>query len=128
MRIIFNIIQFLLTMIIAFYKNILFKGYVKLKHYLNHRYGQANTRVITMVLFIIGFIIIYTLFLILWNSYKIRNNDIPINLIEKNNTSILEDKNETIINTNKTSNISNNYTNYTNSNNQTSNISSNFTN
>ena len=128
MRIIFNILQFLLAMIIAFYKNILYKGYVKLKHYLNHRYGQANTRVITMVLFIIVFVVIYSLILILCNSYKSSHNNIPINLIEKNNSEIFESKNETINNTNKIDNISARYTNYTNSNNQTSNISSNYTN
>ena len=128
MRIIFNILQFLLAMIIAFYKNILYKGYVKLKHYLNHRYGQANTRAITMVLFIIVFVVIYSLILILCNSYKSSHNNIPINLIEKNNSEIFESKNETINNTNKIDNISARYTNYTNSNNQTSNISSNYTN
>ena len=128
MRIIISIIQFLLKMIIAFYKNIFYKGYVKLKHFLNHRYGQANTRVIIMVLFIIVFIVIYSLILILWNSYKSKNNDISVNLIEKNNSTFFEIKNETFININKTSNISSNYTNYTNSNNQASNISSNYTN
>ena len=128
MRIIFNILQFLLAMIIAFYKNILYKGYVKLKHYLNHRYGQTNTRTITMVLFIIVFVVIYSLILILCNSYKSSHNNIPINLIEKNNSEIFESKNETINNTNKIDNISARYTNYTNSNNQTSNISSNYTN
>ena len=115
-------------MIFAFYKNILFQGYAKLKNYLNHRYGQTNTRIITKVLFIIGFLIIYTLFLILWNSYKIKNNDIPINLNQKNNSTIFSTKNETIINTNIMSNINLNYTNNINSNNQMSNISSNFTN
>ena len=128
MRIIFNIIQFLFTMIIAFYKNILYKGYLKLRHYLNHRYGQANTRVITMVLFMIVFIIIYSLVLILCNSNKNKNNDITINLIEKNNSVIFEAKNETFINTNKTSDIPSNNTNNIDRNNQTNNISSNYSN
>ena len=44
MRIIFNILQFLLANIIAFYKNILYKGYIKLKHYLNLRYLKKNLK------------------------------------------------------------------------------------
>ena len=94
MRIIYNIIQFLIAIIIAFYKYIIYKGYIKLKNYLIRRYGQANSRRINMILFIIGFIIIYSLFLYIWNSFKLRNVDNPLYLVEKN-SSIIFEKNET---------------------------------
>ena len=128
MRIIFNIIRFLLTMNIAFYKNVLYQGYAKLKHYLNHRYGKTNTRIIKMLLFIISFLLIYTIFLILLNSYKIKNNDNHINLNQKNNSTIFDTKNDSIINTHIKTNITLNYIHIINSNNQTSNISLNYTN
>ena len=94
MRIIYNIIQFLIAIIIAFYKYIIYKGYIKLKNYLIRRYGQANSRRINMILFIIGFIIIYSLFLYIWNSFKLRKVDNPLYLVEKN-SSIIFEKNET---------------------------------
>jgi len=99
-KIIFNVIQFLIYTLINFSKNVLYKGYKKLKHYLHHRYGQANSRRIMMFLFILGFIIVYSLIVFLWNSYKMRKADKPmINLIEKNNSIIKEFKNETKDNT-----------------------------
>ena len=107
MKIISNVIQFLITIIIAFCKNIVYNGYIKLKNYLNHRYGQQNSRRIRMILFIIGFIVIYSLILYIWNSFKFKSpsNQInPVNLINKNNTVISESKNET-------NNIKNNITN-----------------
>ncbi len=106
-KIIFNIIQFLLAIFIAFYKNIIYKGYIKFKNYLNHRYGQANSRRITMVFIIIGFIIVYSLILYVWNSYKIKNVDNTINLVQKNSSVIFEPKNETYNNISMT-NISSN--------------------
>ena len=106
MKIIFNIIQFLLVLIIGFYKNRIYKGYIKLRHYLIHRYGQAKTKRITLVFFIIGFIIIYSLILYIWNSFKIKKEDNPLNLLEKNNTIIAQSKKET--NNNKTNKISSN--------------------
>ena len=120
MRIIGNIVQFLIKIIIAFCKNVVYKGYLQLKNYLNHRYGQANSRRIRMILFIIGFIIIYSFILYIWNSYKLRSDSDPVNLIEKNNTKFLDLNNE---NDDK----KNTYTNNTNNNNNT-NINSNNTN
>ena len=107
-KIIFNIIQFVFAILIAFFKNIIYKGYVKLKHYLNHKYGQANARKIIVVFLIIGFIIIYSLILCIWNSYKMKNVENPINLIEKNSSSIFESKNETNNNITLTNISSNN--------------------
>lgn len=97
-RIIFNIIQLLITIIIAFCKNIIYKGYIKLKNYLNHKYGQTNSRRIRMIIFIICFIFIYSFILYIWNSYKMKNTIIN----EKKNVTILESNFETtnIINDN----------------------------
>ena len=95
MRIIFNIIQYLFNAIIAFYKNIIYNGFIKLKHYLNHRYGQANSLRIIMVIFIICFLIVYAIILYIVNSYKMKSAPNTINLIEKNNTKTLDYNNET---------------------------------
>ena len=132
MKIISKALQFLITIIIAFCKNIVYNGYIKLKNYLNHRYGQQNSRRIRMILFIIGFIVIYSLILYIWNSFKFKSssNQInPVNLISKNNTVISGSKNEAnntnnnitnnidIINNNKTNcsnNIINNFNNISN--------------
>jgi hypothetical protein len=130
MRIISNIVQFLITIIIAFCKNVVYKGYIQLKNYLNHRYGQANSRRIRMILFIIGFIIIYSFILYIWNSYKLRSDSDPVNLIEKNNTKFLDlnnendDKNNTYTNNTNNTNINSNNTNNSN-NTENTNISSN---
>jgi hypothetical protein len=94
-KIIFNIIRFLFTILMAFCKNIIYKGYVKLKHYLNHRYGQSNSRRIIIFLIIFGFIIIYSLILYISQSYKMKNIENPTKLIENNSSSIFESKNET---------------------------------
>ena len=113
MRIIINIMQYLIKTIIAFYKNVLYSGFIKLKHYLHHRYGQANSLRIIMVLFIICFLIIYSFILYIVNSYKIRKapQPQPINFVEKNNSIILESKNKTSdINININSNFINNIT------------------
>ena len=107
-KIIFNIIQFLFTILIAFCKNIIYKGYVKLKHYLNHRYGQANSRRIIIFLIIFGFVIIYSLILYICQSYKMKNLENPIKLIENNSSSIFESKNETNNNINQANFSSNN--------------------
>ena len=130
MRIIGNIVQFLIKIIIAFCKNVVYKGYIQLKNYLNHRYGQANSRRIRMILFIIGFIIIYSFILYIWNSYKLRSDSDPVNLIEKNNTKFLDlnnendDKNNTYTNNTNNTNINSNNTNNSN-NTENTNISSN---
>ena len=130
MRIIGNIVQFLIKIIIAFCKNVVYKGYLQLKNYLNHRYGQANSRRIRMILFIIGFIIIYSFILYIWNSYKLRSDSDPVNLIEKNNTKFLDlnngndDKNNTYTNNTNNTNINSNNTNNSN-NTENTNISSN---
>ena len=110
-RIFFTIIQFLIAIIIAFFKNNIFKGYNKLKHHLVHKYGQANSRKIAMVLFIIGFIIIYSLIIYIWNSFKMRivGNQID-NIAKENNETFLISKNETI--SNKTNNTSGNISDY----------------
>ena len=110
-RIIFTIIQFLIAIIIAFFKNNIFKGYNKLKHHLVHKYGQANSRKIAMVLFIIGFIIIYSLIIYIWNSFKMRivGNQID-NIAKENNETFLISKNETI--NNKTNSTSGNISDY----------------
>ena len=105
MKIISRIVYCLLTIMISFCKNYVYKGYIKLKNYLNHRYGQQNSRRIRMILFIIGFIIIYSLILYIWHSLKLKSPEVnPVNLINKNNTIISELKNET-------NNTSNNITN-----------------
>ena len=107
-KIIFNIIRFLFTILMAFCKNIIYKGYVKLKHYLNHRYGQANSRRIIIFLIIFGFVIIYSLILYICQSYKMKNLENPIKLIENNSSSIFESKNETNNNINQANFSSNN--------------------
>ena len=95
--IIFNIIKIL----VVFSKNIIYKGYKNLKHYLHHRYGQANSRIIMMVIFILGFIFIYSIILILWNSYKTKmpTDNSAFNINGKNNSLILDSKNDVINNT-----------------------------
>ena len=96
-RIVIKILQYLFNAMINFYKNVMYTGFIKLKHYLNHRYGQANSLRIIMVLFIICFLIIYSFILYIVNSYKIRNapQPQPVNFAEKNNSIILESKNKT---------------------------------
>ena len=130
-RIIFNVIQLLITFLITFSKNVIYKGYINLKHYLHHKYGQTNSRRIIIFLFILCFIIIYSLILYIWNSYKMKYvNNSTVNLIEKNNSIILETKNET--NNNIVNNTLGNYTSENNtlvnntSINITSNINSNY--
>ena len=129
-RIIFNIIKFLFSIFITFCKNVIYKGYKRLKNYLHHRYGQSTARRIMIFLFIICFIIIYCLFLCIWNSFKMKKveNHHVVNLIERNNSKLDESKNENDINIdmkNNTieSNISNNNTSINNTliNNNTSN-------
>ena len=124
MRIIINIIQRLFNAIIAFYKNVMHNGFIKLKHYLNHRYGQANSLRIIMVLFIICFLIVYSFILYIVNSYKVKSTPNTINLIEKNNSKALEYNNATL-NTKSINNASTNVShnaNYTNNNNNITNI------
>jgi hypothetical protein len=106
LRIIFNIIQNLISIFITFCKNVIYKGYKKLEHYLHHRYGQATSRRVMLFLFVLCFIVIYTLFLCIWNSFKIKKIDNlhVVNLIEKNNSNILESKNDTNINLEKENN------------------------
>lgn len=124
MRIIINIIQHLFNAIIAFYKNVIHKGFIKLKRYLNHRYGQANSLRIIMVLFIICFLIVYSFILYIVNSYKVKSTPNTINLIEKNNSKALEYNNATL-NTKSINNASTNVShiaNYTNNNKNITNI------
>ena len=134
MRIISRILYFLLTIIITFCKNVVYKGYIKLKNYLNHRYGYQNSRRIRMILFIIGFIVIYSLILYIWNCIKLKSSNpvaSPVNLINKNNTVISDFKNETNNITNNITNnldiINNNNTNFANNNNITHPINNNNT-
>ena len=136
MRIIINIMQYIFNTIIAFYKNVLYNGFIKLKHYLNHRYGQANSLRIIMVLFVICFLIIYSFILYIVNSYKVKSTPNTINLIEKNNSKTLEYNNVTYY-TNATNNLSTNVShnvnntsnnNITNNNNITANESINNSN
>jgi len=124
MRIIINIIQRLFNAIIAFYKNVMHNGFIKLKRYLNHRYGQANSLRIIMVLFIICFLIVYSFILYIVNSYKVKSTPNTINLIEKNNSKALEYNNATL-NTKSINNASTNVShiaNYTNNNKNITNI------
>ena len=107
MRIIINIIQYLFNAMINFYKNVVHNGFIKLKHYLNHRYGQANSLRIIMVLFIICFLIVYSFILYVVNSYKVKSTPNIINLIKKNDSKTLEYNNATYY-TNATNNISTN--------------------
>ena len=107
MRIIINIIQYLFNAMINFYKNFMYTGFIKLKHYLNHRYGQANSLRIIMVLFIICFLIIYSFILYVVNSYKVKSTPNTINLIKKNDSKTLEYNNATYY-TNTTNNVSTN--------------------
>ena len=107
MRIIINIIQYLFNAMINFYKNVVHNGFIKLKHYLNHRYGQANSLRIIMVLFIICFLIVYSFILYVVNSYKVKSTPNTINLIKKNDSKTLEYNNATYY-TNATNNISTN--------------------
>ena len=107
MRIIINIIQYLFNAMINFYKNVVHNGFIKLKHYLNHRYGQANSLRIIMVLFIICFLIVYSFILYVVNSYKVKSTSNTINLIKKNDSKTLEYNNATYY-TNATNNISTN--------------------
>ena len=104
-RILINIIQYLFIILKSFYQNILYKGYKNLRHYLNHRYGQSNSWRIMMVLFIISFLIFYSIILYIINSYKIKKVEKPVNLILKNNSNIIETKKEEI------NNLTNNKTN-----------------
>jgi len=117
-RIVIKTIQYLFNVMINFYKNVLYSGFIKLKHYLNHRYGQANSLRIIMVLFIICFLIIYSFILYIVNSYKLRKTPQPqpVNFIEKNNTFILESNNKTINinNSNFVNNITTNISDSTN--------------
>ena len=107
MRIIINIIQYLFNAMINFYKNVVHNGFIKLKHYLNHRYGQANSLRIIMVLFVICFLIIYSFILYIVNSYKVKSTPNTINLIKKNDSKTLEYNNATYY-TNTTNNVSTN--------------------
>ena len=107
MRIIINIIQYLFNAMINFYKNVVHNGFIKLKHYLNHRYGQANSLRIIMVLFIICFLIVYSFILYVVNSYKMKSTPNTINLIKKNDSKTLEYNNATYY-TNATNNVSTN--------------------
>ena len=107
MRIIINIIQYLFNAMINFYKNVVHNGFIKLKHYLNHRYGQANSLRIIMVLFIICFLIVYSFILYVVNSYKVKSTPNTINLIKKNDSKTLEYNNATYY-TNTTNNVSTN--------------------
>ena len=107
MRIIINIIQYLFNAMINFYKNVVHNGFIKLKHYLNHRYGQANSLRIIMVLFIICFLIVYSFILYVVNSYKVKSTPNTINLIKKNDSKTLEYNNATYY-TNATNNVSTN--------------------
>ena len=107
MRIIINIIQYLFNAMINFYKNVVHNGFIKLKHYLNHRYGQANSLRIIMVLFIICFLIVYSFILYVVNSYKVKSTSNTINLIKKNNSKTVEYNNATYY-TNTTNNVSTN--------------------
>jgi hypothetical protein len=120
-RIVIKILKYLFNAMINFYKNVIYSGFIKLKHYLNHRYGQANSLRIIMVLFIICFLIIYSFILYIVNSYKIRKapQPQPVNFVEKNNSIIFESKNKTSnnntnINSNFTKNITTNISNNTN--------------
>ena len=109
-RAVIKILKYLFNAMISFYKNVMYSGFIKLRHYLNHRYGQANSLRIIMVLFIISFLIIYSFILYIINSYKIRNahQPQPINFVEKNNLIILGPKNKTSnINININSNFIN---------------------
>ena len=76
-RISMNIIHYLLIVLSAFYKNVIHKNYLNLKHYLNRRYGQMNSWRIMMVIFIISFLIIYSIILYLINSSKLKKIDKP---------------------------------------------------
>ena len=99
-RIIIYIVQYLISIFIAFCKNVIYKRYKQLQHYLHHRYGQATSRRVMIFLFVLCFIVIYSLFLCIWNSFTIKKIDNlhVVNLVEKNNSNILESKNDTNIN------------------------------
>ena len=106
-RIVIKILQYLFNAMINFYKNVVHNGFIKLKHYLNHRYGQANSLRIIMVLFIICFLIVYSFILYVVNSYKVKSTPNNINLIKKNDSKTLEYNNATYY-TNTTNNVSTN--------------------
>ena len=106
-RIVIKILQYLFNAMINFYKNVVHNGFIKLKHYLNHRYGQANSLRIIMVLFIICFLIVYSFILYVVNSYKVKSTPNTINLIKKNDSKTLEYNNATYY-TNTTNNVSTN--------------------
>ena len=113
-----NIIYLIITIIIAFCKNIIYKGFINLRNYFNRKYGYTNAMRIMITLIIISFIFIYCCFLFLFASKtKIRENKIDIlnnktvvseiaknelNDTSVNNTKIISENNIT-----STSNVSN---------------------
>ena len=88
-----NILNLIFSIIIYFFKEILYKRSLQLKNYLHRKYGYTNAMRIMIALIIICFILIYSLLVILFApKKKIQENNIEkINLI-KNNT------NDTVIN------------------------------
>ena len=88
-----NILNLIFSIIIYFFKEILYKRSLQLKNYLHRKYGYTNAMRIMIALIIICFILIYSLLVILLApKKKIQENNIEkINLI-KNNT------NDTVIN------------------------------
>ena len=88
-----NILNLIFSIIIYFFKEILYKRSLQLKNYLHRKYGYTNAMRIMIALIIICFILIYSLLVILFApKIKIQENNIEkINLI-KNNT------NDTVIN------------------------------
>ena len=104
LRIIINIIHLIITLIVSFCKNVIYKRFMQFKNYLNNKYGYRNTLRILIVLAIICFIILYSLFVYIFspsisNIENMKNNT-NINLIKNNSI-----QNNTGLNLNENSNI-----------------------
>ena len=102
LKIIINIIRFIIVQI--------YKGITKLKNYLHRKYGYNNAIRIMTVLAVICFVLIYTLFVIIFTPktqiQKLRENNSDNTEPIKNNTvafkEVKKEENETIINNNIT--------------------------
>ena len=113
-----NIIYLIITIIIAFCKNIIYKGFINLRNYFNRKYGYTNAMRIMITLIIISFIFIYCFFLFLFasktkikeNKIDILNNKTVVSEIAKNELNDTSVNNTKIISENNitsTSNVSN---------------------
>ena len=117
LKIIINIIHLIIVSI--------YRGFIKLKNFLHKKYGYTNAMRIMVALFIIIFILVYSLLVFLFASKtKIKgNNNEKINLIKNNSIisdDIKKDFNKTNKNINETKTINeNNRTNITNINENT---------